>query len=350
MASDLAGFIVPTEFSPYVLEQSVVKNGLIQSGIIANDAMISGMLAQGGQVANLLTFKNLDANGTAANASSSDQGSSATPELITGRTQKFTRVGRNKVWSAADWDYSILGQDPAQYIAASVADAMIQWRQASLLKELAGVTASAVTASSASVLSIQAENIDSAYTAANQINAASIGVAVTGAWGDSGVRDMLTNGMNGVAIFMHSKTYAFLTKTDYVSFQRASAQTFGFTTYLGYPVVVDDTLPVRVGSGGTLHGHVYTTLLVKAGAVRFGYSAPKNATEVFRAPLAGNGSGADQLFQRDSFAYHVTGFSFTGSAAGDTPTDAELATGTNWTQVLTAKQTGIVAMVHNLDL
>jgi hypothetical protein len=344
MSSDLAGYIVPSEFSPYVLEQSVVKNGLLASGIIANDPMLSGMLAQGGQVANVLTFKNLDANGTAANATSSDQSSSATPELITAHNQKFTRVGRNKVWAAADWDYSILGQDPAQYIAQSVATAMIQWRQTSLINELNGVTLALIAGSSASVNKVAVETLGTPYLAAQQINASSIGATIVGAWGDAGVRDSLMNGMNGVAIFMHSNTYNFLLSTDYVSFQRISTQTFGFTTYLGYPVIVDDTLPVRVG---TTSGHVYTTFLVKQGGIRFGYSQPKNATEIFRAPLVGNGGGADQLFQRDSFAYHVTGMSFTGSAAGDTPTDAELATANKWTQVLSAKQTGVAVLIHN---
>jgi hypothetical protein len=305
--------------------------------------MLSGMLAAGGQVANVLTFKNLDANGTAANASSADQSVSATPELITAHNQKFTRVGRNKVWAAADWDYSVLGQDPALYIGQSVASAMIQWRTTSLVSELTGVTAALVTASSSSVTAIQNETLS--YTSANQINAANLGAAIVNAWGDAGVRDQLTTGVNGVAVFMHSDTYRFLASTDPTSFQRISTQTYGFTTYIGYPVIVDDTCPKRVG---TTSGHVYTTFLVKAGGIRFGYSMPKNATEIFRAPLVGNGAGADQIFQRDSFAYHVTGMSFTGSAAGDTPTDTELATGSKWTQVLQAKQTGIAVLVHNL--
>lgn len=347
MSSDLSQLIVPQVFTPYVLEQSVVRNTLLQSGIILNNPLISGSLAKGGQVTSVLTFRNLDENGTSANASSSDTASSATPEKITGRKQLFTRVGRNKVWTAADWDYSVLGQDPVQYIAASVVNAQMQWRQTSLLKILSGQVAALTSASAANVSAIQTETLPGGgYTSATQINAGNIGTALVSAWGDMGVRDQLADGVNGVAMFVHPQVYRFLTKNDYTSFQRISTQTYGFTTYLGFPIFVDDTMPTRAG---TTSGNVYTSYFVRAGGISFGYNAPKNATEVFRAPLAGNGAGADQLFQRDDFAFHTFGMSFTGTAAGDTPTDTELSTGSNWTQVLLAKQTPLVALVHNID-
>lgn len=109
---------------------------------------------------------------------------------------------------------------------------------------------------------------------------------------------------------MHSKVFNYRTSTDDTSFARSSQQAYGLLTYLGMPVFVDDTVPVA--AGGT-NGHVYTTYVIKAGAIRFGYSPPKNAPEVFRAPLGGNGAGADQLFQHDNFAFRVTGMSYSGS-------------------------------------
>ena len=68
---------------------------------------------------------------------------------------------------------------------------------------------------------------------------------------------------------------------------------------------VDDTVPLA--AGGT-NGHVYTTYFIKAGAIRFGYSPPKNAKCSVRHLLV-TVAGADQLFQHDNFAFHVTDMS-----------------------------------------
>jgi hypothetical protein len=155
------------------------------------------------------------------------------------------------------------------------------------------------------------------------------------------------NGVSDVAVFMNSATYAFLQRTDYTAFQRISIQTFGFTTYLGFPVYVDDEFTSRVG---TTSGHVYATYFIKAGAISFGYAAPKNATELWRNPDGGNGGGVDKLYQRDDFAFHVNGWSYTGTLANDNVTDTQLATAANWTQVLLPKQTGVVTLLHNLDV
>jgi hypothetical protein len=340
----LGSLIVPAEFTNYVLEESVVKNSLIQSGVIVNNPVVSNALAGAGVVTSLLTFRSLDQNGTAANTSSADLTVSATPEKISGHKQTFVKLARNKVWSAADLDAALLSVDPVSAIVSSVSRAIVQWRQASLLSQLSGIAGAMITAASANVLSISTETVG--YTAANQINAASIGAALVGAWGDYGVRDQLNAGGYDVAIFMHPKTYAFLQSTDFVSFQRVSTQTFGFTTYMGYPVIVDDTMPVR---NGTTSGHVYSTYFVRSGAINFGFAAPKVATEIFRTPLAGNGAGGEQIFQRDNFAFHVTGTNFLNATmAGDVPSDAELALSTNWSQTLLSKQVGLVVLQHNL--
>ena len=341
MSSLLSNIIVPTVFSPYVLEQSVQKNALIRSGIVVENALMSSYMAAAGDGANLLTFKNLDLNGTSANTASSDPSVQATAETISAHKQKFQKLARNKLYVSADLEAALLAQDPAQAIAASVSDAMIQWRQKSLLSILQGAVNT--TVASGNVNSIFAEATGS-YSSRTQINAGEIMTTLVGAWQDYATRDMLTF---DTAIFMHPDTYAFLTKTDYTSFQRQSVQDIGFTTYLGMPVFVDSTLP-KVAN--TTSGYNYTTYFVKAGAINFGYAAPKVATEVWRDIRAGNGAGVEYFVQRDNFAFHINGFSFTGTYAGDNPTDAEMATPGNWTQILTPKQTGVAALVHNCSL
>jgi hypothetical protein len=284
-STELSGFVIPKVFTPYVMEQSVLKNGLVKSGIIVSDPTVTAALAQGGDVASILTFKNIDVT-SSANATTSNQGASATPKLVTGRSQKFARIGRNDSWSAADWDATMLGADPAAYVGDKVVGAVLKWRQASLLSILAGIGGAS---SFTNDRDISAAAIAS-YTSSTQINAGTVTDTVIDVWGDFASADLFN-----AAIFMHSKTYGFLSKTDYTSFTKPSAQTLGFTLYLGMPVIVDDSLPVAVG--GT-DGHVYTTYILRPGALKFGASAPKNATEVARLPLVGNGGGADVLVHR----------------------------------------------------
>lgn len=319
-STELAGFIVPTTFTPYVMENSVRKNALVTSGIVAQDPLISGALARGGSVASVLTYKNIDVT-SSANVTSSNQDASASPKLVTGRSQKFARVGRNDHWSAADWDASMLGSDPAAFVGGKVVDAVNKWRQTTLLAILAGATG----ATNGNLHDISAEE-----EAAAVISASTIIDAKANVWSD------LDTGVT--AIFMHPLTYAKLLKEEYESFDRSPFNGVPLPTYLDMPVFTDSTLPVASG--------VYTTYFVKAGALRFGYNPPKTATEVSRLPLVGNGGGAEVLSFRDEFAYHIEGMSFTGTIDGDNVTDAELATTSNWTKVYDNKAIGVLALKH----
>jgi hypothetical protein len=340
MASLLSSVIVPQVYVPYVLEQSVVKNGLLKSGIVASNPVMSNYLAQAGEGANILTFQNFDANGTSANASSTDPTVQATAQTVTGRKQYFAKVGRNKVFASSNFAAALLNVDPAAVIAANMADVIIQWRQTTLMNILQGCVNSTVASANVNNVAVEATT---SYTSTTQINPNTV-LETLSALGDLGVRDQMSNVETGIAIFMHSDTYRYLSANDFTSFQRASTQTYGFTTYLGMPVIVDDTLPKVAG---TTSGHIYTTYIVRAGAINFGYAVPKNPVGIWEDPRAGNGAGIEYISQRDLFSFHINGFSFTGAPAGDTPTDAELATATNWTQVLTPKQTGVLALVHN---
>ena len=69
-STELSGFVIPKVFTPYVMEQSVLKNGLVKSGIIVSDPTVTAALAQGGDVASILTFKNIDVT-SSANATTS---------------------------------------------------------------------------------------------------------------------------------------------------------------------------------------------------------------------------------------------------------------------------------------
>ena len=66
--------------------------------------------------------------------------------------------------------------------------------------------------------------------------------------------------------------------------------------------------------------------------------------ELARVPLDSD----SVLINRRRFILHPRGVKFTSaSVAGDSPTNAELATGTNWTRVFENKNVRVVAVTHN---
>ena len=123
-------------------------------------------------------------------------------------------------------------------------------------------------------------------------------------------------------------------------------------TFQGRRVVVDDTLPTRAGS---TDGTVYTTYLFGQGAFAKGVAPLDGAAlqggfgtegvEIARVALDSD----TVLINRRRYILHPRGVKFTSaSVAGDSPTNAELETGSNWTRVWESKNVRLVAITHNL--
>ena len=153
------------------------------------------------------------------------------------------------------------------------------------------------------------------------------------------------------AIAIHSATEATLRKLDLIDFLPDSEGKAQIKTFQGRRVIVDDNLPTRVG---TTDGLVYTSYLFGPGAFGKGTSPLDSAplqggigtegVEVARVPLDSD----TVLINRRRYILHPRGVKFTSAAvAGDTPSNAELANGANWTRVFENKNVRIVAIEHN---
>jgi hypothetical protein len=150
---------------------------------------------------------------------------------------------------------------------------------------------------------------------------------------------------------MHSATEAALRKLDLIDFIPDSEGKAQIRTFQGRRVVVDDSLPTRAG---TTDGVVYTTYLFGMGAFGKG-AAPLDSTplqggigtegvELARVPLDSDSI----LINRRRYILHPRGVKFTSSSvAGDSPTNAELENGANWSRVFENKNVRIVAIEHN---
>lgn len=141
------------------------------------------------------------------------------------------------------------------------------------------------------------------------------------------------------AIAMHSAVYTTLQKQNLIAFIPNARGEVDFPTYLGYRVIVDDGCPVSDG--------VYSTYLFGAGSFGRGDGVPVDLTpvETDRDSLASD----DILINRRAFVLHPFGVKFTNTTVtGATPTNAELATATNWAKVYEDKAIGLALLKHRI--
>jgi hypothetical protein len=242
-------------------------------------------------------------------------------------------------WSVNHLAKVISGDDPMQAIVDLVAGYWARTDEGLVVSCLKGLFAAATM--SGNKLTIASESI-AGQSASTRLNGSTF-VDATVKLGDRG--DRLT------AVAMHSATEAALRKLDLIDFVPDSEGKAQIRTFQGRRVVVDDNLPTRAGS---TDGTVYTTYLFGPGAFAKG-AAPLDGTplqggigtegvELFRDALASD-SG---LVNRRRYILHPRGVKFnSASVAGDSPTNAELETASNWTRVFEAKNVRMVAVEHN---
>jgi len=154
------------------------------------------------------------------------------------------------------------------------------------------------------------------------------------------------------AVAMHSATETALAKRDLIDYVPESKSQAQIPVFMGRRVIVDDTLPVRAGTGvGT--PNVYRTYIFAEGALAHGEQ------DLSGVPVVGGFGSYGAELSRDSnahesfvhfrrlFLMHPRGVKWKGTAAGEFPTNTELETGTNWERVFEAKNVRMVAVDHN---
>jgi N4-gp56 family major capsid protein len=330
----VADIIIPTEFEKYAIERTAQLSAFVQSGIIEHAPEFDDLAGGGGRTVEMPFWKDL----TAARQILSDGASLAVNKITADKD--LARIQNDaQAWSVNHLAKVISGDDPMQAIVDLVGDYWARTEQGIVISCLKGIFAAASMADNK--LSIAAEATGS-VTAATQLNGATF-VDATVKLGDRG--DRLT------AVAMHSGTEAALRKLDLIDFIPDSEGKAQIKTFQGRRVIVDDTLPVRAG---TTSGLVYTTYLFGPGAFGKGVAAlgaeplqggiGTEGVELAREALASD----SVLINRRRYILHPRGVKFTSaSVAGDSPTNAELENGANWTRVFENKNVRIVAVDHN---
>jgi hypothetical protein len=330
----IADVIVPTLFEGYAIERTAELSTFGQCGIVEYAPEFNALAGVGGREVNMPFWKDL----TATRQILSDTASLVVNKITSG--QDVARIQNDaQVWSANDLATALSGDDPMQAILDLVAGYWARTDEGLIISSLKGVFAAASMAGN--LLNIASETI-AGQSAATRLNGATF-IDACLKLGDRA--DRLT------AAAMHSASEAALRKLDLIDFVPDSEGKSQLRIFQGRRVIVDDSLPARAG---TTDGTVYTTFLFGPGAFAKG-AAPWSDEPL----LGGNGTKGVEI-QRDGLAsdthfinrrryiLHPRGVKFTAAAvAGDTPTNAELENGANWTRVWENKNVRVVAVTHN---
>lgn len=307
----IANIIKPSVFNPYVVERTNELSALYKSGIIVPvpDLNLAG---KGGTLVNVPFWNDLSGADEVLS-----EISPLTPGAITAGQDIAVLHARGKAWGVNDLAKALSGDDPMGAIADLVAEYWARRMQALTIATLTG--AFAASSMSGLVKDIHSESGDAAkFTGDTFVDACQL-------LGDA--KGKLT------AVIMHSAVEANLLKRGLIDYIPEADGKSSLPFFQGKRVIVDDTMPTATGQ--------YTSYIFGAGALGYGEGGAPVPTETDRDSLQGD----DILINRKHFVLHPRGVKWKGTPSGVSPTNEELATGTNWERVYEAKSIRIVKFV-----
>lgn len=321
----IADVIVPEIFNPYFLQRMLDKWRLFQSGVISTDPRINNAIGSGGNTINMPYWGDLTGAGESEVLSDS---TALTAQKISALKDIAVLNFRGKAFSANELAGALAGSDPMRAIANQLADYWLMDQGTTLNNILKGVFAT--TLASTHVHDIASESIagqsdSTKFSDSDFLEAAYL-------LGDRQTEFTAMAVHSAVEKHMHSK--------DLISYVTPSGQPSTIPHYRGRVLIVDDNVPTAAGS---TDGTKYYNILFGPGAIGFGETPPPTAIETDRDSLAGD----DYLIQRRHFVMHPRGVKWVGSPSGESPTNAEFATGGNWTKVYENKAIKLVAFITN---
>jgi len=322
----ISDIIVPEIFNPYVQQLTEDKSRIVQSGAAMRDPMLDQNLAGGGLTFNVPSFKDLDNDVENVSSDEADDSytggtNNSTPQKTGTSQETAVRLSRNQSWSSSDLAAALAGVDPMESIAQRVSTYWARRQQAAFIATVNGVFADNDAAPAGS------EHVAEDLT--NDISGSAYSAGVTDFSAPAFIDAAVTMGdsMGDLSmIAVHSIVYARMQKNnliDYIPDARGEVQ---IPTFLGRVVIVDDGITASSG--------VFSTWLFGAGAIRMGVGSPKVPTESKRDPDAGNGGGAEVLYNRVEWALHPAGHRYVGTAPSGGPSNAattnNLANAASW--------------------
>lgn len=316
--TQIADIIVPSSFTSYQLEASMTSTALFQSGILVRNGEMAAQLQAGAQSFTVPFWADLA--DVESDVTSDDPTVLSTPQKVSARKQVVRKSYLHQSFSDMSLASELSGDNAIEMVQKRVLAYWDRQYEKRLIATLKGVLYSNVANNSSDMVN---DISGAAGALANFNGGAVIDTALT-------LGDRLSDVK---AIAMHSAIFGESLKNNEIAFFKPSENSIEIPTYKGMAVVIDDNLTPTAG--------VYITVLMGMGAFGYAVAEPRTGygTELARIPAAGNGGGQSVLHSRMNVALHPLGFTFTGtSVAGDSPTQAELATASNWTRAVSQRK------------
>jgi len=311
------------------------KTAFFDSGVVTRNALLDELANAPGKNIELPYWNDLDGS-VEVNYSSDDPNSSATPQKVTQGEQVARKAFVNQGWQSADLASELaLGGTAMEAVRARTDRYFMRQWQRRLVAASNGILADNVANYSGDMVVDVAVEDTNNYTADTVFNRDAFTEAVYTA-GDAST--MFT------AITVHSHVMSQMVKNDDIVFIPDSQGQLTIPTYMGLRVIVDDGMSVTAGD---VSGQKYTSVIFGEGAFGYGVGAPETPVEIEREAAQADGGGIETLWLRNTWLLHPFGFAQTGTPAGNSFTQAELASASSWTRVLDRKLCPMSFIVTN---
>lgn len=269
--------------------------------------------------------------------------SNLTPEKTDTFEQGVFTYGRMMGWTEADFSYDVTGG--VDFMANVRNQINRYWNdrdQDTILAILKGIFSMSATGTgniktanaafvSAHTYDISAPTTDAKTTDDMMVSATTLNSAIQQACGDNKSKFSLVICHSTVATNLENmKLLGYLKYTDSEGVERD----LGMGTWNGRLVLIDDSMPAEVKNVGATGGDVtlYTTYVLGEGAIGFESVGAKVPYEMVRD--AKTRGGEDTLISRKRNAVSVAGISYLKAVqTTNSPTNAELENGKNWSLV-----------------
>lgn len=337
--TQLADVFVPEVYASYTAINGPEKTAFFDSGVATRNPALGSLFANGGRVAELPFWKDLDGSDE-PNYGTDDPADVATPAKVTTGIQVARLANLNQGYSSADLTAELAGSDPMQQVRNRFGTYWMRQWQRRAISSLQGVIADNIANDGSDMVNSIAGATNADVAAGTLFSRA----AFTAAAFTSG-----DHYDDYVAIAVHSVVYKRMVDNDDIEFIPDSQGTMT-ATFMGRRVIVDDGLPftAAAGAGGTDAAARYTSFLFGNGLIGFDESSPRVPVELEREAAQGNGAGIETLWERKSWVIHPFGCAFTNTTLTDgNATLAQLRLAANWNRVVERKNVPFAALVTN---
>lgn len=298
----------PLRFDNMAYLLTAKKNVLVNAGVIVPSNRVNTIMSNGGVIFDLPFWNDIvNTRARISNSTTIPQpyggANYPAPEVITSSKMVAVRCSRNQSWGAMDLQNTInLDGDPMGFIASRFSWYQDMELQAMFLAECVGLFAANDLATDANHVQF---DLTLDISNAGGVGIFSPGVTTFGAAAHIKATQLLGDNKGDLAVaLMHSIVEASISLQDLIETIRDSEGKIQYKTFMGMRIVIDDDM-TSPSTG------VYDTYYFGLGAFVLGHSTPKMPLEHERYAGAGNGAGAEVLYNRWEWCLHPLGHKWT---------------------------------------